>query len=90
MVGSVIRPLRKFSNNNLNREVRWDRQGASPSAFSRERSEPSPLADVSHRFYDRMRRSSDTARNDADVWGKRDEAPSGGSPRRHVKSDRSS
>ncbi len=80
MVGSVIRPLRKFSNNNLNREVRWDRQGATPSAFSREKSEPSALSHASHKFYDTLRRSSDTARNDADVWGKRDEAPSGGSP----------
>jgi len=85
MVGSVIRPLRKFSNNNLNREVRWDRQGAAPSAFSRERNEPSPLADVGHKFYDKMRRASDTSRNDADVWGKRAaEAPSGGSPRVRV------
>ncbi|MGI8676866.1 MAG: hypothetical protein ACR2JT_08050 [Nocardioidaceae bacterium] len=82
MVGSVIRPLRKFSNNNLNREVRWDRQHATPSAFSREKSEPSALAHVNHKFYDALRRSGDTSRNDADVWGKRqDEAPSGGSPR---------
>jgi len=82
MTGSFIRPLRKFSNNNLNREVRWDRQGASPSAFSRERYEPSPLADVGHKFYDKLRRNGDTGRNDADVWGKQpDEAPSGGSPR---------
>jgi len=85
MVGSVIRPLRKFSNNNLNREVRWDRQGASPSAFSREKSEPSALSDVGHKFYDSMRRHGDTARHDADVWAKRpDEAPSGGSPRDHT------
>jgi len=81
MVGSVIRPLRKFSNNNLNREVRWDRQGATPTAFSREKYEPSPLADVGHKFYDKMRRHNDTSRHDADVWAKRDEAPSGGSPR---------
>ncbi len=80
MVGSVIRPLRKFSNTNLNREVRWDRQNATPSAFAREKSEPSALAHVGHRFYDAVRRSSDTGRNDADVWGKREEAPSGGSP----------
>jgi len=84
MVGSVIRPLRKFSNNNLNREVRWDRQGAAPSAFSREKYEPSPLADVGHKFYDKMRRHTDTSRHDADVWAKRDEAPSGGSPRPRV------
>jgi len=70
MVGSVIRPLRKFSNNNLNREVRWDREGTSPTAFSREKDEPSLLADVGHKFYDKMRRFSDTARNDGDAWGK--------------------
>jgi len=82
MVGSVIRPLRKFSNNNLNREVRWDQQGSAPSAFSRERYEPSPLADVGHKFYDKVRRASDTARNDADVWGKQpDEATPGARPR---------
>jgi hydrogenase small subunit len=82
MVGSVIRPLRKFSNNNLNREVRWDRQGSAPSAFSRERYEPSPLADVGHKFYDKVRRATDTARNDADVWGKQpDEATPGARPR---------
>ena len=84
MVGSVIRPLRKFSNNNLNREVRWDRQDAAPTAFSREKYEPSPLADVGHKFYDKMRRHNDTSRHDADVWAKRDEAPSGGSPRPRV------
>ena len=80
MVGSVIRPLRKFSNNNLNREVRWDRQGATPSGFAREKAEPSVLAEVNHRFYDMLRRSSDRGKADAGAWGKRDEAPSGGSP----------
>lgn len=70
LVGSVIRPLRKFSNNNLNREVRWDREGASPTAFARERSEPSVLADTGHKFYDKVRRSKDRARQDADVWAK--------------------
>jgi hydrogenase small subunit len=85
MVGSIIRPLRQFSNNNLNREVRWDREGATPSAFSRERAEPSPLSDVSHKFYDKLRRAKDTARNDADVWGKREEAPGGDSPNPRVR-----
>ena len=46
------------------------------------------MADVGHKFYDRLRRSSDTARNDADVWGKRpDESPSGSSPRRASAND---
>ncbi len=80
MVGSVIRPLRRFSNNNLNREVRWDRQGATPSGFGREKAEPSALADMNHRFYDMLRRSTDRGKAKADVWGKREEAPSGGSP----------
>jgi len=84
MVGSVIRPLRKFSNNNLNREVRWDRQGATPSGFAREKAEPSAVAEVNHKFYDMLRRSSDTGKANADVWGKREEAPSGGSPRPRV------
>ncbi len=71
MVGSVIRPLRKFSNNNLNREVRWDEQNDTPASFAREKAEPSPLADVSHKFYDKLRRYNDGARHDADVWGRR-------------------
>ena len=84
MVGSVIRPLRKFSNNNLNREVRWDEKGGVPSGWAREITEPSKIADVGHRFYDMMRRSTDTGRNKADVWGKSNGAPSGGSPRKHA------
>ena len=84
MVGSVIRPLRKFSNNHLNREVRWDRQGATPSGFGREKAEPSALAGINHKFYDALRRSGDRGKAKADVWGKRDEAPSGGSPNPRV------
>jgi len=75
MVGSIIRPLRKFSNNNLNREVRWDREGATPSGWAREITEPSLAANVGHRFYDKMRRSTDTARNSGEAWGKQDGVP---------------
>ncbi|MEJ7744114.1 MAG: hypothetical protein WKF73_17175 [Nocardioidaceae bacterium] len=84
MVGSVIRPLRKFSNNNLNREVRWDRQGATPERIlpREDRARPrcptsatsSTTACAAH---------GDTARHDADVWGKRpDEAPERRQPAR--------
>jgi hydrogenase small subunit len=73
MVGSMIRPLRQFSNNNLNREPRWDVHGEIPSGWAREKSEPSPLADVGHKFYDRMRRSTDRGRKSRDAWGKREE-----------------
>jgi hydrogenase small subunit len=71
MVGSIVRPLRKFSNNNLNREVRWDREGAVPSGWSREKAEPSVVSRVNHRFYDMMRRSTDRGRRSHDTWGKR-------------------
>ena len=70
MVGSVIRPLRQFSQNNLNREVRWDLEGTTPAAFSREHAEPSPLSKVGHKFYDRLRRHSDTALHQGEVWGR--------------------
>ncbi|MDQ3527394.1 MAG: hydrogenase expression protein HypE [Actinomycetota bacterium] len=73
MVGSVIRPLRKFSKNNLDREVRWDVEDRTPSAFSRQRSEPSVMSDVGHKFYDRLRRHGDRALREADVWGNRPE-----------------
>jgi hydrogenase small subunit len=69
MMGSVVRPLRRYSNSHLNREVRWDKQGDTPTGWARERSEPSGLSNMTHRFYDRMRRSSDTGQNRADVWG---------------------
>lgn len=81
LLGSIIKPLRNVTNAHLNREVRWDREGAVPSAWSREKSEPGFVADTVHRFYDRFRRSGDTARNPGEVWGKRVEATqvSGGS-----------
>lgn len=70
MVGGFIRPLRKYSNDHLNREVRWDVEKATPSGWAREKSEPNLLQGVGHRFYDRMRRSTDTAKRNADTWGK--------------------
>jgi len=90
MLGGVIRPLRRFSNDHLNREVRWDRQGAVPTGWARERAEPSRLSGSGHRFYDRIRRHNDTAKNSGDVWGKGPVAkhrtlPSTGiSPDRHL------
>jgi hydrogenase small subunit len=81
LMGGIIRPLRQITNAHLNREVRWDREGAVPSAWSREKPEPGLVADTIHRFYDKFRRSGDTARNPGEVWGKRVEATqrSGGS-----------
>jgi hydrogenase small subunit len=73
MVGSIMRPLRKYSNNNLNREVRWDVHGDIPSGWAREKSEPGVVSEISHRFYDKLRRSTDTGRNEVEPWGKRAE-----------------
>ncbi len=70
MVGSFIRPLRAFSNANLNREVRWDVEGHVPSGWAREESEPGPVRDVGHKFYDVLRRSNDRAKNKGETWGK--------------------
>jgi hydrogenase small subunit len=73
MVGSVIRPLRQFSNANLNRETRWDLHGEVPSGWAREKGEPSGLSRTGHRFYDRLRRSTDRGRGEHATWGKRAE-----------------
>jgi len=70
MVGGVIRPLRKYSNDHLNREVRWDVEKSTPSGWAREKSEPNALQGIGHRFYDRLRRSTDTGKRNADTWGK--------------------
>ena len=69
-VGTVIRPLRKFTMNYLNRETRWDEAGAVPSAWSRARTEPNDVQDLGHTFYDRLRRSTDRGRKRGGEWGK--------------------
>jgi hydrogenase small subunit len=73
LLGSLIRPLRTGTNEHLNREVRWDLHGEVPSGWAAQRAEPTLLADVQHRFYDKIRRSSDTGKNGGDEWGRRDE-----------------
>ena len=71
IVGSVIRPLRMYTNEDLNREKRWDLHKETPSAWARERPEPGPLKETGHRLYNMIRRSSDTAKRKAEPWGKR-------------------
>ncbi|MEP6476445.1 MAG: hydrogenase expression protein HypE [Actinomycetota bacterium] len=71
LLGGLVRPLRMFTNDNLNREVRWDRLGDIPSGWAREKAEPGPLAKINHRFYDMLRRSNDTGKGSVDAWGKR-------------------
>ncbi len=73
LLGGLIRPLRLYTNANLNREVRWDLHGDVPSGWAREQPEPGMISKVGHRFYDRMRRSNDTGRGSLEAWGKRAE-----------------
>ncbi len=73
LLGSVIRPLRMYTNAHLNREPRWDLHEDTPSGWARERSEPNVLQDLGHKFYDRIRRSTDTGRKRSQAWGKRAE-----------------
>ena len=73
MLGSVIRPLRMFTNEHLNREVRWDLHNDVPSGFSSQKAEPGPLRTAGHTLYDKLRRSTDTGRHTNETWGKRDE-----------------
>jgi hydrogenase small subunit len=73
LLGSFVRPLRRFTNANLNREVRWDLHGEVPSGWAREQSEPNLVEGIGHRFYDRLRRSTDTGKSKAPAWGKRTE-----------------
>jgi len=72
LLGSVIKPLRMYTNEHLNREPRWDLHGEIPSGWAREKGEPGRVKELGHRFYDRIRRSDDTPRTyDGVPWGKR-------------------
>ncbi len=71
MVGSIIRPLRQYTNEYLDREVRWDLHNQIPSGWARARSEPGVFSEMGHRFYDQMRRAGDRGkRRRGDEWGK--------------------
>ncbi len=70
MLGSLIRPLRQVTNRHLDREVRWDLTGEVPSGWATEKPEPSLGADVTHKFYDRLRRSNDRSKRRGDEFGK--------------------
>ncbi len=73
VVGGMIRPLRAYTNANLNREVRWDLHHETPSAWSCERAEPGALNQLGHKFYDLLRRSNDRGKHRGGEWGKRAE-----------------
>ncbi|MDP8958861.1 MAG: hydrogenase expression protein HypE [Actinomycetota bacterium] len=73
VVGGILRPWRLHTNDHLNREVRWDLHQDIPSGWAREKSEPGMIAKVGHRFYDKLRRATDTGRRPGEEWGKRQE-----------------
>ena len=75
LLSGVVKPLRRFTNAHLNREVRWDRLGEIPSGWSREHKEPSLVARTGQRFYDSLRRSTDTGRVRGGEWGKEPSQP---------------
>lgn len=73
LVGSFVRPLRLYTNEHLNREVRWDLHHETPSGWARHKPEPGALKEAGHKFYDMFRRSTDTAKHKGDTWGRRTE-----------------
>ena len=62
-----------YSNEHLNREVRWDLENHVPSGWARELTEPGTVRQMGHRFYDRLRRTGDRSKAKGETWGKRDE-----------------
>ncbi|HVM00168.1 MAG TPA: hypothetical protein VM324_12825 [Egibacteraceae bacterium] len=73
LLGGVIRPLRLFTNEHLNREMRWDLHEDVPSGWAPAKSEPGIVDRLGHKFYDRLRRSDDRSRGDHQPRGKRGE-----------------
>jgi len=73
VLGNVVRPLRMYTNEHLNREARWDLHRETPSGWARQRYEPGPLRETGHKVYDALRRSTDTGKRSAAEWGKRSE-----------------
>ncbi len=62
LVGSFVRPLRRMTQRDRNREARWDRTGDPPSGWGAY-SKPTWVDRVVHGAYDHMRHS-DTAAKD--------------------------
>ena len=84
LVGGIMRPLRKYSNAHLDREVRWDLHGEVPTGWASKGAEPTASQRVGYRFYDRIRRSTDTAKGSTPPWGKRAEWSEARDPERET------
>ena len=69
-VGTIIKPLRMYTNEHLNREVRWDLHKETPTGWARQKPEPGPIRETGHKVYDLMRRRGDRGKKDTPEWGK--------------------
>ncbi len=72
-LGRIIRPLRMSTNEDLNREVRWDIHGDVPSGWAVEKPEPGSVSETEHRLYHKLRRRGDRGKASRPVWGMRPE-----------------
>jgi hydrogenase small subunit len=70
-VGRIIRPLRMYTNEHLNRETRWDLHHETPTGWARQKPEPGPVRETGHKLYDVIRRSNDRGKKRTAEWGKR-------------------
>ncbi len=70
LVSLGVTALRRHTNSQLNRSTRWDAQGEVPSGWSRESREPDLVASLTHKAYDRLRRSTDRSKGRGGEWGK--------------------
>jgi hydrogenase small subunit len=73
VVGTIIKPLRMYTNEHLNREVRWDLHHETPTGWARQRPEPGPIRETGHKVYDVLRRRGDRGKKGVTEWGKRTE-----------------
>jgi hydrogenase small subunit len=61
IVGSFVRPLRRITQRDRNREVRWDHGGLVPSGWGAA-SNPTVVDKAVHFFYEKMRKSDSAAK----------------------------
>lgn len=62
IIGSFVRPLRRITQRDRNREVRWDEGGVVPSGWGAA-SNPTIVDKAVHYFYEKMRKSGSSAKH---------------------------
>lgn len=74
VVGRVIRPLRRYTQNHLNRETRWDvHRKDAQSGFNMDERPPGRISEAGHELYDMRRRKNDRSKQKVELWGRRPE-----------------